>query len=81
MTRMGRGLGVLFGSVESAKSGYTSTIAVSNRMKGIDDVKCPLSIKLRPASGGNEARETERSVQPRRRGLKALDSEDASPNP
>ena len=66
---------------ELSAFGYTSTIADSNRVKGIDDVKCPLNIKLRPASGGNEARETERSGQPRRRGLKALDSEDASPNP
>jgi hypothetical protein len=49
----------------SVSLGYASTIADSNRVKGIDDVKCPLNIKLRPASGGNEARETERSGQPR----------------
>ena len=61
--------------------GYTVTIAVSNRVKGIDDGNCLLNIKLRP--GVRRQRSTRNGAvwTTQAKGIETPDDESASPNP
>jgi hypothetical protein len=61
--------------------GYTVTIAVSNRVKGIDDGNCLLNIKLRP--GVRRRRSTRNGAvwTTQAKGNETPDDESASPNP
>ena len=66
--------------VPSVGYGCTKNASRSNRMKGIDDDKCPLTSSRAVAGRGNKARETPRSENPGEGERTSPDDERESPN-